>query len=280
MSVELLSGMELGNKVGRRNRSKRLKVRFKKSKLAKHFNNVLREVDPYKQNTYLVKIRPPLFFVWCTITNATRRLSGMNNLKIMNNRKWQKREVACLQDLYPHVHSMKTRYHNAFILEKINGKMAYKVLRSKKRTDSEKLEVIDKMVLALKDLHKRGHFHGEPNTLNCIVGEDGEIYWIDFEIEYHNRSEREMRAIDLEQFTLSILGAFRKEGEIGMSDNELITHIFKKYGRKDKVVETLVKKHHLPMFGPFRVLQFNNVSLPRFFAVQRSILTYFKQSRA
>ncbi|MGM0405518.1 MAG: hypothetical protein ACQEQM_05190 [Thermoplasmatota archaeon] len=242
-----------------------------------HFSSVIKEIKDAEDNTHLVKIRPPLFLLSGILSNISRKLSGMENLKILDNKRWQEREVEQLRCLHPEIFSQETEYENAFLVEKIQGKVAFEILISDDFSNEEKIDVIKKMIKGLKNIHHKDLYHGEPTTQNCILGDDGDIYWIDFEIEYHeDLSDLEREAKDIEQLTLSILGAFEKEGDVGIADAELIEMIFDIYGDKD-VISTFTNNPSLPLFGPHRVFQLSFVSLKRFYQVQINLIDYLRE---
>ena len=239
-----------------------------------HFSSVIKEIDGGDNKKYLVKIRPPLFLISGLLSNLSRVVSGLKNTKILDNNQWRKREVEYFKKLYPEMVANHVPFENAFLMEKIDGEVAGKVLRSHGRKDEEKKDAILNMVDFLGRLHKRDIFHGEPNIHNCIIGDDGDVYWIDFEVEYDDDlSDVEKRARDLEQFTLSVLGAFEEEGEIGMDDDEIIEIIFDKYGDED-VISFIHSEHCLPLIGPHRIYQFSYNSLGRFYRAQINLMSY------
>lgn len=244
-----------------------------------HFSSVIKEIKGAKERTHLVKIRPPLFLLNGVLSNIARKITGMDNFKVLDNKKWQDREVKHLQHLHPEISSRGTNHDNAFLVEKIAGDVVYEILRSEKYDQHEKQNVLVKITHALKDLHDKDLYHGEPTTQNCILGEEGDIYWIDFEIEYHeDLSGAERKARDLEQLTLSILGAFEEEGEVGLDDTEVVDLVFDSYGDK-KIISTFVNNPNIPLIGPHRVLQLSFVSLLRFYQVQINLMDYLKEYR-
>jgi len=243
----------------------------------KHFSSVIKEIKDGKDNSHLVKIRPPLFLLSGLLSNISRKLSGMDNLKILDNRRWRSRELEHLKELHPHLFTAETDYDNAFLMEKIEGDVAFQLLRSSKISEQGKKKIIIEITEALKNLHERELYHGEPTTQNCILGNDGEVYWIDFEIEYNQDiSDLEKKARDLEQLTLSIMGAFEEEGEIGLDDKELVKLIFGSYD-SEEVVTMFCQNPHLPLLGPHRVYQFSFVSLYRFYQVQLNIMECLRE---
>ncbi len=242
-----------------------------------HFSSVIKEIKDAEENTHLVKIRPPLFLLSGILSNISRKLSGMENLKILDNKRWQEREVEQLRSLHPELFSEETDYENAFLVEKIQGEVAFEILSSEEFSKDEKIDVIKKMIKGLRNIHNKDLYHGEPTTQNCILGDDGDIYWIDFEIEYHeDLSEMEREAKDLEQLTLSILGAFEEEGDVGILDSDLVEMIFEIYGDQD-VISTFTNNPSLPLFGPHRVFQLSFVSLKRFYQVQINLIDYLRE---
>ncbi len=243
----------------------------------KHFSSVIKEIKDGKDNSHLVKIRPPLFLLSGLLSNISRKLSGMENLKILDNRRWSSRELEHLKELHPQLFTAETEYDNAFLMEKIDGDVAFQLLRSPDISNEKKKMVIVEITEALKNLHEKELYHGEPTTQNCILGDDGEVYWIDFEIEYNKDiSDLEKKARDLEQLTLSIMGAFEEEGEIGMDDSELVELVFDSYN-SEEVVTMFCQNPHLPLLGPHRVYQFSFVSLYRFYQVQMTIMECLRE---
>lgn len=239
-----------------------------------HFSSVIKEIEGEDEKTYLVKIRPPLFFLHGLLSNISRALSGIKNTKIMDNEEWLKREVEHFKELYPEMSADYVQHDNAFLMEKIDGEVAKKVLCSSDIEPSKKSEVICEMADALKLLHEKGKYHGEPNTSNCIIDEEGEVYWIDFETQYdESLTDLEKRARDLEQLLLSVLVSFREEGEIGMEDNEIIEIIFDEYGDED-VLSLIKEDTSFPLVGPHRIFQFSSDSLIRFYQAQWNIMDY------
>ncbi|MFW6304280.1 MAG: hypothetical protein ACOC1V_00705 [Candidatus Saliniplasma sp.] len=242
-----------------------------------HFGSVIKEIKDGEDNTHLVKIRPPLFLLSGILSNISRKLSGMENLKILDNRRWQTREVDQLKNLHPELFSQVTEFENAFLVEKIQGEVAFEILTSEDVSNDKKIEIIKKIIKGLKNIHDKDLYHGEPTTQNCILGDNGDIYWIDFEIEYHeDLSNLERKAKDLEQLTLSILGVFEEEGQVGMDDGELVKMIFDIYGDKD-VISTFSNNPSLPLFGPHRVFQLSFISLKRFYQVQINLIDYLRE---
>lgn len=241
-----------------------------------HFSSVIKEIKDGAKNSHLVKIRPPLFLLSGFLSNISRKISGMDNLKILDNDRWKSREVKHLQDLHPQLISSETDHDNAFVVEKIDGDVAYEILCSDEVDNEKKIDTITKIAGSLKDIHDQDLYHGEPTTQNCILGDDGDIYWIDFEIEYHQDLRKaEEKARDLEQLTLSILGAFEEEGDVGIDDHKLTELIFESYG-DEEVVSNFVNNPHLPLIGPHRVYQFSFVSVKRFYQVQINLLDHLR----
>lgn len=239
-----------------------------------HFSSVIKEINDGDKDDYLIKIRPPLFLIHGLLSNISRALSGLKNTKILDNEEWRGREVKYFKKLYPEMVAGHVPFDNAFVMEKIDGEVAGKVLRSNSLDNEKKLEVITDMVSFLKRLHEDSIFHGEPNIHNCIIGKDSDVYWIDFEVEYDDNIQTvEKKARDLEQFTLSVLGAFDEEGEIGLSDEEIIEMIFDEYKDED-VVSFIHSEHCLPLIGPHRIYQFSYNSLGRFYKAQMNIMGY------
>ncbi|MFW6040402.1 MAG: lipopolysaccharide kinase InaA family protein [Thermoplasmatota archaeon] len=242
-----------------------------------HFSSVIKEIKDGKKNSHLVKIRPPLFFLSGFLSNISRKLSGMENLKILDNKRWQEREIAHLRNINPDLILTETQYENALLMEKIEGDVTFDILTSDEESNEKKLEVIKKVVEGLKNIHDKNLFHGEPTTQNCILGADGDIYWIDFEIEYHeDLTETEIKARDLEQLTLSVLGAFEEEEDIGLTDGEIIDLIFDTYA-DNHVISTFKNNPHIPLIGPYRVYQLSFVSLLRFYQVQINLMDYIRE---
>lgn len=240
----------------------------------RHFSSVIKEIKDGDKNDYLIKIRPPFFLIHGFLSNISRALSGLKNTKILDNDQWRGREVEYFKKLYPEMVAGHVPFDNAFLMEKIDGKVAGKVLRSKDLDNEEKLGTIRDMIHFLKELHNDDIFHGEPNIHNCIIGEDGDVYWIDFEVEYdEDLSKTEKKTRDLEQFTLSVLGAFEEEGEIGMTDEEMIEMVFDEYG-DEEVISFIHSNHCLPLIGPHRIYQFSYNSLGRFYKAQMNIMSY------
>ncbi|MFP4116441.1 MAG: hypothetical protein ACLFQ8_01725 [Candidatus Aenigmatarchaeota archaeon] len=240
-----------------------------------HFSSVIKEIDGEDEETYLVKIRPPLFSIYGLLSNLSRAFSGINNTKIMDNEKWVRREVEHFKELYPEMVADDVDLENAFLMEKIDGEVASRVLSSVHVDPEEKVEVIREMTKALKLLHEKDRFHGEPNTENCIIGDDGDVYWIDFETEYdESLKEEEKRAKDLEQLMLSVLGAFNEEGEVGMDDKEIIEKILEVYD-DEEIISVVENDPSLPLIGPHRVYQFSCNSVMRFYRAQKNIMDYF-----
>ncbi len=242
-----------------------------------HFGSIIKEIKDAEENTHLVKIRPPLFLLSGILSNISRKLSGMENMKILDNERWQEREVDQLKSLHPEIFSQETEYENAFLVEKIKGEVAFEILTSDTVLNDRKIQVVEKMIKALKNIHDKDLYHGEPTTQNCILGDDGDIYWIDFEIEYHeDLNDLEREAKDLEQLTLSILGVFEEEGEIGLDDRELVDMIFDIYDDKN-VISTFINNPSLPLFGPHRVFQLSFVSVKRYYQSQINLIDYLRE---
>ncbi len=242
-----------------------------------HFSSVIKEVEGEDGNTYLVKIRPPLFILNGLISNMSRLFLGLKNPKVIDNKEWAKREVEHLREIYPDMDVGHTPYENAFVMEKIDGEVACDILSSEDIEFEHKKKVITGMSEALRTLHKKDRFHGEPNTQNCLVDEEFDIYWIDFETEYDERlSSSEKRARDLEQLALSVLGAFEENKETGLDDKEIVDMIFKAYGDENTI--SLIKKDpSIPFVGPHRLPQFSYSSLLRFYEAQMNVLDYLDE---
>ncbi len=240
-----------------------------------HFSSVIKEIKDGKGGeSHLVKIRPPLFYLNGVLSNISRLLSGTNSRKILDNERWSLRESEYLKTINPDFETDETPHENAIMMEKIDGDVAFDILRSKSLENRKKLKVIEKLAEALKNIHEKDLYHGEPNTQNCLITEDGEIYWIDFEIEYHKElSLIEKKAKDLEQLTLSILGAFEEEGEVGLDDEELIDLVLEAYNERD-VISQFINNAHVPLIGPYRIYQLSFVSAYRFYQVQLNVLKY------
>lgn len=239
-----------------------------------HFSSIIKEIQDGEEGSHLVKIRPPLFYLNGVLSNLSRLISGTGTRKILDNKKWRKKELEHLENLHPDVKIDETPFDNAFLVEKIDGKVAYDILRDEKTDKESKIKSIKKITKGLYNIHKKDLYHGEPNTQNCILTENGEVYWIDFEIEYHpDLTLLEKKAKDLEQLTLSILGAFEEENEIGVEDEELIDLILKNYTDQE-VKGTFLNNPNLPLIGPIRVYQLSFSSVYRFYQAQMNVLKY------
>ncbi len=247
-----------------------------------HFGSVIKEVkDGESGRNHLVKIRPPLFYLSGILSNFSRLLSGTSSRKILDNDRWKKREKEYLKSLNPDIDIRSTRHENAVLMEKIEGDVAYDILHDPKPGKEEKLETIVNLVEGLADIHKKNLYHGEPNTQNCIVTESGEIYWIDFEIEYHeDLTLIEKKANDLEQLIFSIMGAFESEEvekkEIGLDDEILIELILDSYG-SEEVISQFLNNPHIPLMGPYRIFQLSFTSAYRFYQAQLNLLKYINE---
>ncbi len=239
-----------------------------------HFSSVIKEIKKGEEGSHLVKIRPPMFYLSGVLSNLSRMLSGTESRKILDNERWGSREIKHLNELYPDVKSDHTSFENAILMEKIDGKVAYDILRGENISNNKKRQVIVKMVEGLENIHKRDLYHGEPNTQNCIFTKEGDIYWIDFEIEYHpDLTLLEKKAKDIEQLTLSILGAFEEEDDIGVSDEEIIDLILEHYTNQE-VKGTFLNNPNIPLIGPIRVYQLSFSSVYRFYQAQMNLLKY------
>jgi len=244
-----------------------------------HFGSVIKEIeDGESGKSHLVKIRPPLFYLSGLLSNFSRLLSSTSSRKILDNDRWRKREKEYLQSLNPELDIQHTSHENAILMEKIDGRVAYDILQDLELDRKYKLDIIVKLAEALKDIHKRDIYHGEPNTQNCIVADSGDIYWIDFEIEYHEElSLIEKKANDLEQLIFSIMGAFESEEEekkeVGLDDEELLELILDSYGDKE-VVSQFLNNPNLPLIGPYRIFQLSFSSAYRFYETQLNLLKY------
>lgn len=240
-----------------------------------HFSSVIKEVKDGKTGrSHLVKIRPPLFYLNGLLSNLSRFISGTSSRKILDNDRWRERELEYLESLNPNIESGQTTHDNAILVEKIDGRVAYDILRDEDIGWEKKFNTIIEIAEGLTDIHERDLYHGEPNTQNCIVTKDGEIYWIDFEIEYHeDLSLIEKKANDLEQLTLSLMGAFEDEGELGLTDEELIDLILDSYG-DEKVISHFLHHANIPLIGPYRIVQLSFTSAPRFYQAQLNLMRY------
>ncbi len=240
-----------------------------------HFGSVIKEIQDGKTGrSHLVKIRPPLFYLNGILSNFSRLLSGTSSRKILDNERWREREKDYLKSLNPDIEVDHPPHENAILVEKIDGDIAYDILQDEELGVEDKLETIGELAEGLADIHKMDLYHGEPNTQNCIITDDGEIYWIDFEIEYHeDLTMIEKKANDLEQFTLSIMGAFDEEGDIGLTDEELIELILESYG-EDDVISQFLHNANLPLMGPYRIVQLSFTSAKRFYQAQMNLLIY------
>lgn len=240
-----------------------------------HFSSVIKEVkDGEGGKSHLVKIRPPLFYLNGILSNLSRLLSSTGSRKILDNERWSLREKEYLKTLNPDVEIDDTEHDNAIMMEKIDGEVAYDLLSSKEIDNEDKLKIIQKISRGLNNIHQRDLYHGEPNTQNCLISEEGDIYWIDFEIEYHeDLSLLEKKTKDLEQMSLSMMGAFEEEGEIGIDDEELIDFILESYG-DEEVISYFLNNAHIPLIGPYRIYQLSFTSAYRFYQVQVNILKY------
>ncbi len=240
-----------------------------------HFSSVIKEIKDGEGGTsHLVKIRPPLFHLNGILSNISRLISGTSSRKILDHKRWSLREKEYLETINPGFEIDDTIYENAIVMEKIDGEVVFDILRSEKIKKQDKLRTIKRIAKGLGDIHKKDLYHGEPNTQNCLIDKDEEVYWIDFEIEYHDDlSLVEKKAKDLEQLTLSILGAFEHEGEIGLNDEELIEFIFEAYD-VDSIITHFLNNAHVPHFNPYRVLQLSFTSAFRFYQVQINFVKY------
>lgn len=240
-----------------------------------HFSSVIKEIKDGEGGTsHLVKIRPPLFYLNGILSNLSRLLSSTGSRKILDNERWRLREKEYLKTLNPDFEIDDTEHENAILMEKIEGEVAYDLLSSEEVSDEEKLKIIKDISDGMNDIHQRNLYHGEPNTQNCLISEDGEVYWIDFEIEYHeDLSLLEKKTKDLEQMALSMMGAFKEEGEIGLDDEELIDFILESYGGDD-VISYFMNNAHIPLLGPYRIYQLSFSSAYRFYQVQVNVMKY------
>jgi len=275
-TVKKLSGIDLAEKIDECTFESTFFNKEKNNSYG-HFSSIIKEIKDGKGGTsHLVKIRPPLFYLNGILSNISRLLSSTGSRKILDNRRWSIREKEYLKSINPDFEIDDTVYDNAILMEKIDGKVAYDILTSDELSKEEKLNTIQKITKGLRDIHKKDLYHGEPNTQNCLVTEEGEIYWIDFEIEYHeDLSLIEKKAKDLEQMLLSILGAFEEEGENGidLSDEELIDFILESYEDED-VISYFLNNAHVPFFAPYRIYQLAFSSAYRFYQVQINLLKY------
>ncbi|MFW6375574.1 MAG: hypothetical protein ACOCZJ_00255 [Thermoplasmatota archaeon] len=239
-----------------------------------HFSSIIREIKDGEEGSHLVKIRPPLFYLNGVLSNLSRLISGTGTRKILDNKRWREKELEHLENLHPDVKIDETPFDNAFLIEKIDGKVAYDILRDENISNKSKIKSIKKITKGLYYIHKKDLYHGEPNTQNCILTDDGDVYWIDFEIEYHPELTMiERKAKDLEQLLLSIMGAFEEEGDIGMDDDELIDLILESYDDKE-VKSHFVKNPDVPAVGPFRMLQLSFSNMYRFYQSQINLIKY------
>jgi len=239
-----------------------------------HFSSIIKEIKDGEEGSHLVKIRPPLFYLNGVLSNLSRLISGTGTRKILDNKRWREKELEHLKNLHPDVNIDETPFDNAFLVEKIDGKVAYDILRDVDISKKSKIKAIKKITKGLYNIHKKDLYHGEPNTQNCILSKDGEVYWIDFEIEYHPDLKMiERKAKDLEQLVLSIMGAFEEEGDLGMDDEELIDLILDSYEDK-KVKSHFLKNPDTPALGPFRMLQLSFSNVYRFYQAQINLIKY------
>ncbi|MEF8831915.1 MAG: lipopolysaccharide kinase InaA family protein [Candidatus Thermoplasmatota archaeon] len=241
-----------------------------------HFSSVIKEIKDGEGGTsHLVKIRPPLFYLNGILSNLSRLLSSTGSRKILDNRRWSIREKEYLKSINPDFEIDDTVHENAILMEKIDGEVAYDILTSDEISGEEKLDTIQKISKGLRAIHQKNLYHGEPNTQNCLINEEGEIYWIDFEIEYHqDLSLIEKKAKDLEQMLLSMMGAFEEEEkEIDLDDEELIDFILESYGDQD-VISHFLNNAHVPFFAPYRIYQLAFSSAYRFYQVQLNLMKY------
>ncbi|MEF8879490.1 MAG: lipopolysaccharide kinase InaA family protein [Candidatus Thermoplasmatota archaeon] len=242
-----------------------------------HFGSVIKEIKDGNDGTHLVKIRPPFFLLGGALSNITRILSGTKTRKILDHKKWQNREISCIKSLYPDLKINATPYVNSILIEKIDGKVAYDILRDDKICNDEKKNIIIKIAKGLRDIHEKDLYHGEPNTQNCIISNEDELYWIDFEIEYFdNLASEEKKANDLEQLLFSILGAFEKEGEIGIGDHEMIDIILDSYG-DEEIKQIFLDNPNLPSIAPSRMYQLSFSSAYRFYQSQLKLMEYVEE---
>ncbi|MFW6196477.1 MAG: hypothetical protein ACOC5D_03990 [Thermoplasmatota archaeon] len=239
-----------------------------------HFSSIIKEIKDGKNGSHLVKIRPPLFYLNGVLSNLSRLISGTGTRKILDNERWREKELEHLENLHPDVKIDETPFDNAFLVEKIDGKVAYDILRDEETDKNSKIKSIKKITKGLYNIHKKDLYHGEPNTQNCILTENGEVYWIDFEIEYHPDLKMiERKSKDLEQLLLSIMGAFEEEGELGIDDEELINLVLDSYDDKD-VKSHFLKNPDAPALGPFRMLQLSFSNMYRFYQAQINLIKY------
>ncbi len=240
-----------------------------------HFSSVIKEIKDGEGGTsHLVKIRPPLFYLNGILSNFSRLLSSTGSRKILDNERWRLREKEYLKTLNPDFEIDHTEHDNAILMEKIEGEVVYDLLSAEDIENKEKLKIIKKISKGLHDIHQKDLYHGEPNTQNCLISEDGDIYWIDFEIEYHeDLSLLEKKMKDFEQMSLSMMGAFEEEGEIGLDDEELLDFILDSYD-DEEVISYFLNNAHVPLIGPYRIYQLSFTSAYRFYQVQVNILKY------
>ena len=240
-----------------------------------HFSSVIKEIKDGEGGTsHLVKIRPPLFYLNGILSNLSRLLSSTGSRKILDNERWRLREKEYLKTINPNFEIDDTVHENAILMEKIDGDVVYDLLSSDEISNENKLDIIKMISKGLNDIHQRDLYHGEPNTQNCLISEDGEIYWIDFEIEYHEElSLLEKKMKDLEQMALSMMGAFEEEGDIGLDDQEFLDFILESYG-DEEVISYFLNNAHVPLLGPYRIYQLSFISAYRFYQVQVNVLKY------
>ncbi|MBS3817059.1 MAG: hypothetical protein KGY76_05805 [Candidatus Thermoplasmatota archaeon] len=240
-----------------------------------HFSSVIKEIKDGKSgNSHLIKIRPPLFYLNGILSNFSRLLSGTSSRKILDNDRWRHREKEYLKSLNPDLEISHTGRENAISMEKIDGEVPFDLLQNPDIDENEKIKTILKLGEGLADIHEKDLYHGEPNTQNCIVTRSGEVYWIDFEIEYHQDLDLiEKKANDLEQLILSVMGAFEEEGEIGLDDEELIELILESYEDED-IISQFLNNTNVPLIGPYRMIQLSFTSAYRFYQAQINLLRY------
>lgn len=228
---------------------------------AVHYSAVINTIK-YNNKKYIVKLRPFFFNkLHCLLDNIEHLLFSEKVKKITNNKEWIKYEKKQLMALYKDLEIIPSFNNNIFILQFIEGIVAYNYLSDNGIDIKDKLKIITKLAISLKEMHNKNITHASPSVKNSIISDNGNIYWIDFETKYYNYlSEIEKKARDLKHFIYSAVIAVNNPLYI----SKIVKTILSAYC--DKEVESKLSEIHKPsiFFDLYKTVRTRDISIKRF----------------
>jgi len=255
---------QIKNRIIKKNKFKNLLFGLQEEEsFAVHYSAVVNTIK-YNNKKYIVKLRPFFFNkLHCLLDNIEHLLFSEKVKKITNNKEWIKYETKQLKALYKDLEIIPSFNNNIFILQFIEGISAYNYLSDNGIDIKDKLKIITKLAISLKEMHNKNITHASPSVRNSIISDNGNIYWIDFETKYYNYlSEIEKKARDLKHFIYSAVIAVNNPHSDDIS--EIVQTILSAYC--DKEVVSKLSEIHKPsiFFDLYKTARTRDISIKRF----------------